>query len=92
MFTSAATLLEREYVERRYGYSNYRRHYGCYSYGGCRPRYGYYSDGDYRPQPRPYDYGYGYGGVGRRWPAPYLDGSYGDGYESAAAAARACSG
>ena len=27
-------------------------------------------------------FGYGYGGVGRRWPAPYLDGSYGDGYES----------
>jgi hypothetical protein len=75
--------IERQYVERRYGYSGYRRHYGCYSYGGCRPRYGYYSDGGYRPQPRPYgyDYGYGYGGVGRRWPAPYLDGSYGEGYE-----------
>jgi hypothetical protein len=62
--------VEREYVERRYGYGGYRRHYGYYPY---RRHYGYYpygSDGS----------GYGYGGVGRRWPTPFLDGSY-EGYE-----------
>jgi hypothetical protein len=76
--------VEREYVERRYGYGGYRRHYG-YPYGGYpygyRPRYGYYPEGGYRSRWQPLSYGYG--GVGRSWPAPYLDGSYGDGYEEA---------
>jgi hypothetical protein len=58
--------VEREYVERRYGYGGYHRHYGCYPYGGCR-RYGYYPYGGYyRSRP----WGYGYGGIGRRWPTP----------------------
>lgn len=65
--------IEREYVERRYGYGGYRRYYGCSPYGGCRRHYGYY--GGYRP------WGYGYGGVGRRWPAPYVDGYALSGYE-----------
>jgi len=70
--------VERSYVERRYGYGGYRRHYG-YPYGGYRRPYGYY--GGYRGP-----YPYGYGGV-RGWRGPY--GSlyqpsaerYGDGYE-----------
>lgn len=78
--------VEREYVERRYGYGGYRRHYG-YPYGyspygyrrpygyGYGPRYSYY--GGERPL------GYGYAGIGRRWPAPYVDGAYGEGYEEA---------
>ena len=79
--------VEREYVERRYGYGGYRRHYGynpCgYNPCGYRRPYGYYGGG-YRPT----TWGYGYGGIGRRWPAPYVDGSYGggsygDGYEEA---------
>jgi hypothetical protein len=72
--------VEREYVERRYGYGGYRRPYGynpCgYNPCGYRRQYGYYG---YRPGP----WGYGYGGIGRRWPAPYLDSSYGEGYEEA---------
>ena len=67
--------VEREYVERRYGYGGYRRHYGYYPYGYRRP-YGYY--GGYRPT----TWGYGYAGIGRRWPAPYIDGSDSDGYEA----------
>jgi hypothetical protein len=70
--------VEREYVERRYGYGGYRRHYGYYPYGYRRP-YGYY--GGYRPSS--YGYGYGYAGIGRRWPAPYLDGLNAEGYEEA---------
>ena len=71
--------IEREFIERRYGYGGgYRHCYGDYPCGGYRPHYGYYpSYGGYR---RPW--GYGYGGVGRRWPTPSL--SYepiGDGYE-----------
>jgi len=66
--------VEREYVERRYGYGGYRRHAGYYPYGYRRPA-GYYPYAGDRP------YGYGYGGIGRRWPAPYVDGSYADGYE-----------
>jgi len=63
--------VEREYVERRYGYG-YRRHYGCY-YDRCRS--GYYGYGGYRRPVGYYGYGggyggYGYGGVGRRWPLP----------------------
>jgi hypothetical protein len=58
--------VEREFVERRYGYGGYRRHYGYYPYGGYRRPYGYYPYGGYR---RPW--GYGYGGIGRRWPTPY---------------------
>ena len=56
--------VEREFVERRYGYG-YPHHYGC-----CHA--GYY--GGYG---RPFGYGggygapYGYGGVGRRWPLPF---------------------
>jgi hypothetical protein len=63
--------VEREYVERRYGYG-FRRHYGCYSYDRCHA--GYY--GGYG-RPLGYGYGggygapYGYGGVGRRWPLPF---------------------
>jgi hypothetical protein len=68
--------IEREYVERRYGYG-YHRHYGCYSYG-YRCHYGYNPYGPDRSWARPW--GYGYGGIGRRWPAPYLA-AYGDGYE-----------
>lgn len=63
--------VEREYVERRYGYGGYRRHYGGY-YGYRRP-YGYYPYA-YRSRWQPL--GYGYAGIGHRWPAPYLDGSY----------------
>ena len=66
--------VEREFVERRYGYGGYRRHYG-YSPYGYRRNYGYYPYGGYRYQPRPW--GYGYGGIGRRWSVPY----YGSGYE-----------
>ena len=71
--------VEREFVERRYGYGGYRRHFGYYPYGyrrpyGCDPcgyrrPYGY----PYAGYRRPYGYGYGgygYGGVGRRWPVP----------------------
>ena len=68
--------VEREYVERRYGYGGYRRHYGYNPYG-YRRHYGYYPYGGYGARP----WGYGYGGVGRRWPAPYLEGSSGEGYE-----------
>lgn len=52
--------VEREFVERRYGWPPHHccRHYGYYPYGGA-----------YRSWPRPYPYGYG--GVGRRWPTPY---------------------
>jgi hypothetical protein len=67
--------VEREYVERRFGYG-YHRHYGCYSYDRCYSGYDPY--GGYR---RPY-YGYGgYGfpGVGRRWPVPF-PAAYGGGY------------
>ena len=67
--------VEREYVERRYGYGGYRRHYGYNPYGGYRRHYGY-PYGAYRSSSRPW--GYGYGGVGRRW-APY-----GYGYQSSA--------
>jgi len=78
--------VEREFVERRYGYGGGYRHYGYYPY---RPRYyGYYpyrrhygcnSCEGYRPS----GYGYGYGGVGRRWPVPYADGDgpYAERYE-----------
>jgi hypothetical protein len=74
--------IEREYVERRYGNGGYRRYNGCSPYGGCYRPYGYY--GGYRPNGyyggyRPW--GYGYGGIGRRWPAPYLDGYAQSGYE-----------
>jgi len=93
-FMSVATS-ERQYVERRYGYGGYRRHYGYYPYGGYRRHYGYspygrpiavnYGPpyGSYRSWSRPwgYGYGYGYGGVGRRWPAPYVDGYERSGYE-----------
>jgi hypothetical protein len=65
---------EREFVERRYGYGGYRRHYGYYPYGGYRRPYGYYPYGGYRSQGY-----YGYGGVGRRWPAPFVDYGYGRG-------------
>jgi hypothetical protein len=79
--------VEREYVERRFGYGGYRRPYGYYPYyrrpcgyspcGGYRPSgYGYgYGNG--------YGYGYGYGGVGRRWSLPYVGGygPYAEGYE-----------
>jgi len=60
--------VEREFVERRYGWPphHYRRHYGYYPSEGYRRHYGYYPYGGYR---RPW--GYGYGGIGRRWPAPY---------------------
>ena len=72
--------IEREYVERRYGYG-YRRHYGCYSYDRCHS--GYYPDGGYR-RPGYYGYGgyggYGYPGVGRRWPVPF-PAAYSGGYE-----------
>jgi hypothetical protein len=54
--------VEREYVERSYGYGGYRRHYGYDPYRGTRPDYGYY------PQ-RPY-FPWGYGGV-RSWRGPY---------------------
>jgi hypothetical protein len=61
--------VEREFVERRYGYGSYRHHYPYYGYGRS---YGYpYSS--YRPS------GYGYGGVGRRWASPYITGY--DGYD-----------
>ena len=33
--------VERSYVERRYGYGGYRRHYGYNPYGGYRRDYGY---------------------------------------------------
>ena len=71
--------VEREYVERRYGYGGYRRHYGYNPYGGYRRDYGY-PYGAYRSRSLPW--GYGYGGVGRRW-APYGYGyqSSADGYE-----------
>jgi len=69
--------VEREYVERRYGYGGYRRHYGYYPYGGYRRPYGYNPYGGYRPR----TWGYGHGGIGRRWPAPYLDGYERSGYE-----------
>jgi hypothetical protein len=59
--------VEREYVERRYGYGGYRRHYG-YPYGGYRRPCGDYSCGGYRSYSRPYPYGYG--GV-RSWRGPY---------------------
>ncbi len=60
--------VEREYVERRYGYGGgYRRNYGYNPYGYRRPC-GYYSCGGYRSWSRPYPYGYG--GV-RSWRAPY---------------------
>lgn len=61
--------VEREFVERRYGYGGYRHHYSHYPYGYGR-RYGYYPYGAYRSAYPTY----GYGGVGRRWPAPYLSG------------------
>ena len=85
--------IERQYVERRYGYGGYRRHHGYYPYGGYRRHYGYspYGGyrrhygyppyGSYRSWSRPWGYGYGYGGVGRRWPAPYVDGYQRSGYE-----------
>lgn len=69
--------VEREFVERRYGYGGYRRHYYPYGYGR---RYGYYPYGGYRSA---YP-GYGYAGIGRRWPAPYLSGyeqPYDGGYD-----------
>jgi hypothetical protein len=69
--------VEREYVERRYGYGGYRRPCGYYSYGGCRRPYGYDPYGGYRSR----TWGYGYGGIGRRWPAPYVDGYQRSGYE-----------
>jgi hypothetical protein len=71
--------VEREYVERRYGWGarHYRRPCGYYSCGGYRrPYYGY---------SRPY-YPYGYGGV-RSWRSPYgyryepSADRYADGYE-----------
>jgi hypothetical protein len=69
--------IEREYVERRYGYG-YRRHYGCYSYDRCHA--GYYPYGGYG---RPGYYGgyggYGFPGVRRRWPVPF-PAAYSDGY------------
>jgi hypothetical protein len=74
--------IERQYVERRYGYGGYRRHYGYRPYGGYRRHYGYSPYGSYRSWSRPWGYGYdGYGGVGRRWPAPYVDGYERSGYE-----------
>jgi hypothetical protein len=76
--------IERQYVERRYGYGGYRRHHGYYPYGGYRRHYGYSPYGSYRSWSRPPGYGYGYdgyGGVGRRWPAPYVDGYERSGYE-----------
>lgn len=73
--------IERQYVERRYGYGGYRRHYGYRPYGGYRRHYGYSPYGSYRSWSRPPGYGYdGYGGVGRRWPAPYVDGYERSGY------------
>jgi hypothetical protein len=73
--------IEREYVERSYGYG-YRRHYGCYSYDRCNS--GYYPYGGYRRPPGYYGYGgygggYDYPGVGRRWPVPF-PAAYSDGY------------
>jgi hypothetical protein len=87
--------VEREFVERRYGYGGYRRPYGYYPYGGYRRPYGYYPYGGYRrsygcnpcggyrswSRPSGYGNGYGYGGIGRRWPAPYVDGYERSGYE-----------
>ena len=78
--------VEREYVERRYGYG-YHRHYGCYSYYRCHA--GYYPYGGYYRRPVGYDGyggGYGYGGVGRRWPLPFdgygpVPGPYAAGYD-----------
>jgi hypothetical protein len=71
--------VEREYVERRYGYGGYRRHY--YGYPYYRRHYGYYPYGGYR-RPWGYGYGYGSGGIGRRWPVPYAGGyrPYAEGY------------
>jgi len=70
--------VEREVVERRYGYGGggYR---SCYGYNPCYGRpYGYYPYAGYgRP------WGYGYGGIGRRWPTPYIGGGYAEGYEEA---------
>ena len=65
--------VEREYVERRYGYG-FHRHFGCYSYYRCHA--GYYPYGGYHRPLGYYGYGggyggYGYGGVGRRWPLPF---------------------
>jgi hypothetical protein len=64
--------VEREFVERRYGYGGYRHYYRRYPYYGYGRYYGY-PYGGYRPA----GYGYGYGGVGRRWAPPYLTGYYG---------------
>jgi hypothetical protein len=72
--------IERQYVERRYGYGGYRRHHGYYPYGDYRRHYGYSPYGSYRSWSRPRGYD-GYGGVGRRWPAPYVDGYERSGYE-----------
>jgi hypothetical protein len=75
--------VEREFVERRYGYGGYRHYYGCNPYVGCHRHYGYYPYGGYRSW-RPGGYGYGYGGVGRRWAPPYLGyGPYAERYEEA---------
>ena len=82
--------IERQYVERRYGYGGYRRqygyrpyggyrrHYGSSPYGGYRRHYGHSPYGSYRSWSRPWGYG---GPVGRRWPAPYVDGYERSGYE-----------
>jgi hypothetical protein len=78
--------VEREFVERRYGYGGYGgyRRYGYYPY--YRRPCGYNPCGGYRPSGYGYGYGYGYGGVGRRWPLPYADGNgpYAEGYEESA--------
>lgn len=71
--------VERSYVERRYGYGGYRRHYGYNPYGGYRRDYGNYPYGAYRGGYGAYRGGYGYGGVGRRWTYGYQ--SSADGYE-----------
>jgi len=71
--------VEREFVERRYGYGGYRRHYGYNPYGGYRRPYGNYPYGAYRGGYGAYRGGYGYGGVGRRWTYGYQ--SSADGYE-----------
>jgi len=72
--------IEREFVERRYGFGGYRRPWGYYRRPcGYSPCGGYY-----RPSGYGYGYGgYGYGGVGRRWPLPYVDasGPYAEGYD-----------
>ncbi len=74
--------IERQYVERRYGYGGYRRHHGYYPYAGYRRHLRLSSlRNGHRSWSRPWGYGYGYGGVGRRWPAPYVDGYERTGYD-----------